>query len=325
MQQPNPTNSNTEIKIVFLCMTLLIVPAFIALSTVKYPGTLTIPNPDPTPFGYTWSLALFLIPVILLGWWFCVKYTTRTSIDNKAFGWTIILFTFAGFALDIVFGLTFFVFKNPAATLGLNLPGYIWGEGWRIALPIEEFLFYYLGALFMLLMYIWSDVYWFGLYNVDSHLVAAETTPKLVHVHYLSLLIGGLLILCGVVVKYFGSHPYHEGFPAYWTLLIAVAVTPSAFFFPTIKHVVNWRAFTFTLFVLLLVSVLWEATLGVPYAWWNYDRRWMMGIMVDAWAYLPIEAVLMWFAAMWGIIIVFELLRIHFAKGQSLSRSLFGK
>lgn len=317
------TSANREVQVVFAMIAALVLPATVALWTVKHPGRLVIDNPNPTPYGYTWSLVVFLLPVLLLGWWF--RRVPKTTIERRAFAWTVVLFTGAGFALDIWLGNTFFVFPNRGATSGLYLPGYDWVEGWRVNLPIEEFFFYYLGALFMVLVYIWGDVYWFGRYNDDDYSTAAGTLPKLVHPHAISLLIGVVLVVGGILFKKFGPHPDHAGFPAYWTLLVLVAIVPSSLFFPSVKPVINWRAFSFTLFSLLLISLIWEATLGVPYQWWGYDRRWMLGIRLDAWSNLPLEAVVMWFAAGWGIVIVFEVLRIHFAMQRPISRSLFGE
>ena len=45
-----------------------------------------------------------------------------------------------------------------------------------------------------------------------------------------------------------------------------------------------------TFIALVFVSVIWEATLGVPYQWWTYREDEMLGIFVTAWANLPLEA-----------------------------------
>ena len=39
-----------------------------------------------------------------------------------------------------------------------------------------------------------------------------------------------------------------------------------------------------------------EATLAVPYGWWDYQQKQMMGLFIGAWAGLPIEAVVVWIA-----------------------------
>ena len=52
--------------------------------------------------------------------------------------------------------------------------------------------------------------------------------------------------------------------------------------------------FLWTVFILLLISLLWEATLGVPYGWWNFQDDAMIGIRITAWSRLPIEEVCVW-------------------------------
>ena len=49
-----------------------------------------------------------------------------------------------------------------------------------------------------------------------------------------------------------------------------------------------------TMFFMMLVSMLWEATLALPYGWWNYQRETMTGIFIGAWSGLPIEAIIVW-------------------------------
>ncbi len=61
------------------------------------------------------------------------------------------------------------------------------------------------------------------------------------------------------------------------------------------KSFINWRAFSFTFFVITLISLLWEVTLAIPYGWWNYKSNQMMGLFINAWWKLPVEAVCVWF------------------------------
>jgi hypothetical protein len=37
--------------------------------------------------------------------------------------------------------------------------------------------------------------------------------------------------------------------------------------------VINWRALSLTLFIILPTNLLWEATLGVPYGWRGFTGR----------------------------------------------------
>ena len=55
--------------------------------------------------------------------------------------------------------------------------------------------------------------------------------------------------------------------------------------------VIDWRAFSLTAVIMLLISLLWEATLGVPYGWWGFQDAQMIGIRITAWSGLPVEEV----------------------------------
>jgi hypothetical protein len=101
-----------------------------------------------------------------------------------------------------------------------------------------------------------------------------------------------------------------EGFPEYFTFLVLVAFVPSISFFPTARRLINWRAFSLTLFFILLISLLWEATLAVPYQWWDYQPKQMMGVRIGAWAGLPIEAVCVWVAVTYATVVVFEIVKL---------------
>jgi hypothetical protein len=60
------------------------------------------------------------------------------------------------------------------------------------------------------------------------------------------------------------------GFPWCVTCLVVAGFVPAAGFFRTAQPFINWRAFSFTFFFIVLVSLLWEATLALPYGWWGY-------------------------------------------------------
>lgn len=87
---------------------------------------------------------------------------------------------------------------------------------------------------------------------------------------------------------------------------------------------INWRALSLTLFFIMLISMLWEAILALPYVGWNYQHWAMMGIFIGAWSELRIEAVLVWLAAMYGTVIVFEAVKIWQA-GQTARVAFLGK
>jgi hypothetical protein len=76
--------------------------------------------------------------------------------------------------------------------------------------------------------------------------------------------------------------------------------------------------------MILLISLFWEATLAVPYQWWGYQQKEMMGISSGAWAGLPIEAVLVWIAVTYGTTIVYEIIKVWQASGRSAKSAFFG-
>jgi hypothetical protein len=108
-------------------------------------------------------------------------------------------------------------------------------------------------------------------------------------------------------------------------VLVVGGFVPAVSFFPTARPFINWRAFSLTLFFVLLVSLLWEATLGVPYHWWGYQPRQMMGLSIGAWARLPIEAVCVWIAVSYGTVVVFEVFKLWQASGKRARHAFLGK
>ena len=93
-------------------------------------------------------------------------------------------------------------------------------------------------------------------------------------------------------------------------MLVAGGLVPSASFYRVTRRFINWRALSLTIFIMLPVSMLWEATLALPYGWWNYEHGAMMGVFIGAWADLPIEAVMVWLAVTYGTVILFEAVKI---------------
>ena len=57
---------------------------------------------------------------------------------------------------------------------------------------------------------------------------------------------------------------------------------------------------------MLLISLLWEASLASPYQWWGYQPEAMTGIFLTAWSHLPLEAVFVWLAVTYTTVIVYE-------------------
>lgn len=301
--------------VVFAIAAALIVPASIALRSVVHPAILQATSDNPTPLGYTWSLALFIIPIGVLAWWFGRRPDLK--FPRKAFWRTIAVLAPLGFALDLLFGNAFFIFPNKAATLGCSVPG-LGG-----AIPIEEFIFYLTGFMLVLLSYIWCDEYWMAAYNVPDYKEAARDITRIVRFHFASVVLGVVLIAAAVLYRKFVSNT-SEGFPWYFIYLVCVSLVPSAGFFCTAQRFINWRAFSFTFFLLLLMSLLWEVTLALPYGWWEYRSNSLIGLHIGAWSGLPIEAVCVWLAVSFTTVITYEVIKIWKALGTRALEAFFG-
>lgn len=317
---PEPPNT---LKTVIVMTVAIVVPAVLTLSAVNAPPT-TPPSENPTPYGYTISLLLFALPVFAIAVWHFRH--PRLHLDRKA----ILCGTLAVFALgsilDFGFAYSFFVFENPAATLGLRLPAWSWGQmAWVPGyLPIEEFGFYILGAFFMIATYVWADTDWLNLYDHEERGILAVKHARIIKFTPWPLVAAVALIAIAYFYKKSLPPPYDDGFPAYFTFLCLLAFVPASLLINSVGKFINWRAFVFAYAVLLLVSLVWEATLGVPYDWWNYQGDRMIGIRITAWAFLPIEAVLLWLAAAFGAVGAYETFRMYFHLDRPFRQALFG-
>src|SRR5271169_432959 len=104
--------------IVAAMLAMIVIPATLTLLTVSAPGTLQVSDSNPTPHGYTWSLLLFIVPIVVIGFWFLPA--EGVEIPRRAFWWTIGVLVPLGFGLDFFFAHWFFTFRNSGATLGIR-------------------------------------------------------------------------------------------------------------------------------------------------------------------------------------------------------------
>jgi hypothetical protein len=192
-------------------------------------------------------------------------------------------------------------------------------------LPVEEFIFYITGFIAVLLIYLWCDEYWFAAYNVQDYRLASHGVNRVINLHWPSLWIGVFLILLGWIYKNFGPLENPGGFPGYFAFLVCGAVVPCVLLYDSVRNFINWRAVSFTFFMMLLISLLWEATLAIPYGWWGYHSEPMIGIFILAWTSLPIEAVMVWIAVTFTTVTVYEAVKILLATDRPKSEMLLGK
>lgn len=317
--------------VIMWCMIFAVmVPIAFTLRTIHNPGMVHVDwDTDPTPYGYTWSLTLFIVPAAMIAIWFLHRW--RYPVQGKAFFLTTAVIFIGGTTLDILFGYAFFKFPNPGATLGIRLPAFSFSKmGWKACyLPIEEFGFYLFGALYTLELYVWGDLYWFAAYKAERASDVEHSKIRFIRPHWRSLITAVLLILLAILIKKHGVHEYKQGFPGYAVFLILIAVLPSLVLFRAIKDYINWRSFGFVYFNLMWLSFFWEASLAARFGWWTYRPDQMMGIMFHEIIFLPVEAVLLWLAITWPIVIFYETFCLYFfiklaqqkAAGQSIRDS----
>ncbi len=298
--------------VVFAIIVTILIPAFLTLRTVESPGVLVMTSDNPTPFGYTWSLTLWLIPLLVMTWW--LHANPRYQVPRAAFWTTVGLLVPLGVLLDLFLGNAFFTFPNAGATLEIFVYGYDLTTGeWVKNIPIEEFGFYLFGIAVALLMYLWADLFWFGRYNQgDTRATLPPGTPML-KLHWPSALLGLALIIAGIFYKKCCS-PDPGGFPGYFVFLIAVAFTPAALLYDATRSLINWRAFSFSALTMFLISMLWEATIAFPYGWWGYKSEMMLGLFIEAWQGLPVEEPFLWLLVSFTTVIVFEAIHILIAE-----------
>lgn len=255
------------------------------------------------------------------------------EISRHSFLITIGILAPAGFALDFFFAHLFFRFPNSQATLQISAPAlgdtgfgciFLGTPGHVLigSVPIEEYIFYLTGFITILLLYIWLDEYWLAAYSIPVTSGARVTFDRLLRFHPSSLFAGIALLAAAILYRHF--FVASPGFPGYFTVLVIIALGPSTALFPSALPVINWRALSLALFFIVLISLLWEATLATPYGWWAYQHEQMVGIFITAWSGLPLEAICVWVAVTYQTVILYEVIRRWKSSGKSARRAFLG-
>lgn len=312
MSKPSP---RIGFLVVLTMLVMLSLPAEFTLHTARVSPQIPGPVETSSPYGYTVSLLLFLVPIVVILFWLVPAEQLR--ISKKSFVRTIGLLFPLGAGLDFLFANRFFTFRNPDATLRIPAPA-IGGS-----VPVEEYLFYFLGFVAVLLLYIWLDEYWLSAYSIPVDAADRTNFTRLLQFHPLSLILGVALIAGGIAYHTFVAR--EPGFPGYYVFLIVGALGPSALLLPSAMPVINWRALSLTMFFMLLMSLMWEATLGVPYGWWGFQDAQMLGIFITAWSRLPIEEVMVWIAVTYATAIVYEVVRRWQSSGKRMRHAFLGE
>ncbi|MBL9103003.1 MAG: hypothetical protein JNL82_18810 [Myxococcales bacterium] len=306
--EPGPPPRRDDALTVLAMIAALAIPLFITLNTVQSPGVLVMTSDNPTPYGYTWSLALWVVPLTLLVGW--LQRSPGFHMPRLAFWRTVGVLAMLGVALDVALGDAFFEFPNHNATLGLNIYGLEVATMSMVPnVPVEELAFYFFGVAFTLVLYLWCDLHWFGLYarSLRTRLPARDSRVRF---DWRAVLLGLTLIGAAFAYKRLCS-PVPDGFPGYFGFLVLVAFVPACMVFRAVRHRVNWRAFSFTALVMFTVSTWWEATVAFPYQWWTYRDEMMIGVFIRAWNGLPIEEPILWLLVSFTTVLVFEANLLH--------------
>lgn len=311
---PRPPSPDTSFRLVLAMLGMIAIPAALTLRTIRTAPPLNVFAADSSPYGYTVSLLLFVVPILVIGLWFLPSEGVKVSRDS--FICTVAILFPVGAGLDFFFARSFFTYPNPGATLRITAPAL--GGG----VPVEEYVFYFTGFVAVLLLYIWLDEYWLAAYGVRAGAKERAQFDRLLRFHPASLVWAAVLIAAAIAYRrIFVQDP---GFPGYFTFLVLGALGPSAALLPAAKPVINWRALSLTVFILLLISLFWEVTLAVPYGWWGFQDSAMIGLRITAWNRLPIEEVCVWIAVTYATVIVYEIARRWRSSGKRIGHALLG-
>jgi hypothetical protein len=256
---------------------------------------------------YFASLLFWIVPIVLLFGRFLRMTDVGAKRRRRAFWWTTLYVFVAGIVLDLVLGSFVLDFSRDDTK-------YVWRLPFGQRIPIEKFLFYLLGGMAIVLVYFWADEFWMRAYHVRDHRSNVELfgpSFRIIEVSPQSIACGAALFILGLLVQWRYTGVIWP--PAwYYNFLLVVAIAPAILVFRRLKHVVNWRAFSFTCLYVLVTSCIWEVTLGLPREWWFYQPpNGVLGWYIPAFAVsparaYPIEALLVWLAVTFDAVLAFE-------------------
>jgi len=270
----------------------------LTMTTIRT-SVLPLKSPD-SPLGYSVSNLQWLIPALgIVLFYFAMKI--RPS-ERRALQLTLIILPFTGFILDIFFADRFFIFPNTKSVWGLSIPGFNFRTfAFDAPIPIEEFIFYVTGFLYTLAVYLFGRDIWLSRYTPPRDAAPRGKARPLVAV--IATLV---LVALGFLAKAIYRMPDASLVPEYYLFLILLGIAPCIFLYPVVYRHVNWQALSFTLFSVLVISVIWEVTMGIPYGWWGYHREVMMGIFIKPWFDLPLESAIVWLTVSFTTVFTFE-------------------
>lgn len=247
-----------------------------------------LPAVSATGLGYTWSLLAFAVPSLVLA-----RSLSRRGVLARVQRPLLLaagLLVPMGVVLNLLFADDFFVYPSTRAVVGWAVPAFDLGRiDWAHPIPLEEFGFYGLGFVAMLLGYAWAD---------DA--LPSNALRRRGPAGWLE----GLLVPLGLVAV--GLSIAEAGAPSYWIYLTVVPLPVTLVLWPLVRARLNLRALLLVMAVLVPASFVWEAVLAVPRGWWGYQAASMLGVRLFG---LPLEAVVVWLLAPVTTAVVFEFFR----------------
>src|ERR1700761_7846815 len=86
------------------------VPSYFTLHRVRVTPPAVSLAPQPSPYGYTVSLLLFIVPIVVILFWLVPR--EGITVSKRALTWTVGLLFPLGAALDFFFASFFFTFPH---------------------------------------------------------------------------------------------------------------------------------------------------------------------------------------------------------------------
>ena len=230
--RPGPVSPRSSFATVAIILGMIVLPAALTLGRVRVPAVVDVAAPNPSPYGYTVSLLLFLVPILAVGGWLVPRDDVK--ISKKSFVRTIALLFPLGVVLDFFFAHLFLKFPNVNATLRIPAPALGNGGSGHIfvgspnhiivgSVPIEEYVFYLTGFVTVLLLYIWLDEYWLAAYSIPGDDPIRGAFQRLLRFHPESLISAVILIGAAILYRHLFL-PSLPGFPGYFTFLVIAAL-----------------------------------------------------------------------------------------------------
>jgi hypothetical protein len=274
---------------------------------------------------------VYLPWVFLLIWYYKTKDDYLTKI-GKALFWNAVFIGGVWIVLDVFLANLLFQFPHADAHYLPPFYGYVWDGQcatiWTLlnpecykppSIPLEEALFYLGSAALLRLLYMWAAEDMFKEYSLprDEYVREAHAALPVVQWNKRLIITAFVILAVGVLIKKFGWHDNHDGFPYYLLAELVIVFVPLCALYNKVHKFTNPRAFLFVMVLQVLVSIVWEATLALPYGYWNYRPQSMVGLVAVPWSNLALEACFLWVSVAWGVMFMYELSKIKGLTGKS--------